>query len=260
VIDHLYAMSLDLNTVLKDWPHEPGMIKVRKVTGLDGRDKLQLRIDLGVLQMEMTGRPDGLRPHGSDSLLSYHQNRAQLAEASGNDYELSPEDCSELQQEGIQYYHRYVSLFQLSDYAGVIRDTQRNLDLFTFVDEHSQREEIIWNFQQFRPYVLMMNTRAKASLLLHEGKFADAMREIERGRDTIIEFFQQSNFPELATKSSEVAFLEEWLEEVSSKRPLSKLEIMQREMESAIAKELYERAAELRDAIKQFKASGQTVK
>src|SRR4029077_7840297 len=39
-----------------------------------------------------------------------------------------------------------------------------------------------------------------------------------------------------------------------------KLEIMQREMESAIAKELYERAAELRDAIKQFKASGQTVK
>ena len=37
------------------------------------------------------------------------------------------------------------------------------------------------------------------------------------------------------------------------KRPLSKLEIMQREMESAIAKELYERAAELRDAIKQLK-------
>ena len=78
--------------------------------------------------------------------------------------------------------------------------------------------------------------------------------------DTIIEFFQKSNFPELATKSSEVAFLEEWLEEVSAKRPLSKLEIMQREMEGAIAKELYERAAELRDAIKQLKASGQTVK
>jgi protein-arginine kinase activator protein McsA len=35
---------------------------------------------------------------------------------------------------------------------------------------------------------------------------------------------------------------------------------MQREMEGAIAKELYERAAELRDAIKQLKASGQTVK
>ena len=253
-------MSLDLNSLLKDWPHESGAIKVRKVPGLDGREKLQLRIDLGLLQMEMEGRPDGQRPHNCESYLVYHQRRALRAAERGEDYELTPEQCGELQQEGIQYYHRYVSLFQMSDYAGVIRDTQRNLDLFSFVDEHSQREEIVWNFQQFRPYVLMMNTRAKASLLLHEGKFADAMREIERGRDTIIEFFQKSNFPELATKSSEVAFLEEWLEEVSAKRPLSKLEIMQREMESAIAKELYERAAELRDAIKQLKASGQTVK
>lgn len=252
-------MSLDLNTVLKEWPHEPGMIKVRKVAGLDGRDKLQLRIDLGVLQMEMTGRPDGLRPHGCESLLTYHQNRAQLAEASSDSYELTPEECSELQQEGIQYYHRYVSLFQLNEYAGVIRDTQRNLDLFSFVDEHSQRDEIIWNFQQFRPYVLMMNTRAKASILLNDGKFSEAMREIERGRDTIIDFFQQSHFPELVSKSSEIAFLEEWLDEVGAKRPRSKLEIMEREMETAIAKELYERAAELRDAIKLLKANGQAV-
>ena len=177
-----------------------------------------------------------------------------MAEAAGEEYDLSAEECSELQQEGIQYYHRYVSLFQLNDYAGVIRDTQRNLDLFSFVDKHSQREDFVWNFQQFRPYVLMMNTRAKASLLLNESKFAEAMREIESGRDAIVEFFQESNFPELASKSSEVAFLEEWLQEVSEKRPRSKLEIMQREMETAIAKELYERAAELRDAIKLLKA------
>ena len=254
-MDDLYSMSLDLNTLLKDWPFEPGMLKVRKVSGLDGREKLQMRVDLGVLQMELTGRPDGLRPPGCESLLAYHQNRAALAEAAGEEYELSAEECSELQQEGIQYYHRYVSLFQLNDFAGVIRDTQRNLDLFSFVDKHSEREDFVWNFQQFRPYVLMMNTRAKASLLLNENKFNDAMREIEAGRDAIVEFFQQSNFPELASKSSEVAFLEEWLEEVSEKRPRSKLEIMQREMESAIAKELYERAAELRDAIKLLKAA-----
>jgi hypothetical protein len=259
VIDHHISMSLDLNTVLRDWPHEPGMIKVRKVAGLDGREKLQLRIDLGVLQMEITGRPDGQRPHGCESLLVYHQNRAELAEAGGDTYQLTSEECSELQQEAIQYYHRYVSLFQLNEFAGVVRDTQRNLDLFNFVDQHTERDEVIWNFQQFRPYVLMMNTRAKASIFLSESKFQEAIREIERGRDAIVDFFQQSNFPELAGKSSEIAFLEEWLEEVSAKRPRSKLEIMQREMETAIAKELYERAAELRDAIKQLKAAGQAV-
>ena len=248
-------MSLDLSTLLKDWPHESGAIKVRKILGLDGREKLQLRIDLGVLQMEMTGRPDGHRPHNCESLLVYHQRRAVRAEGRGEEYDLTSEQCSELQQEGIQYYHRYLSLFQLNDFAAVIRDTQRNLDLFEFVADHTERDDLAWSFQQFRPYVLMMNTRAKASILLGDGKFAEAMKEIERGRDTITEFFNQSTFPELAQKSSELAFLEEWLEEVSAKRPLTKLEIMQREMENAIASELYERAAELRDAIKLLQAS-----
>jgi len=248
------TMSLDLNTILKDWPHENGNVKVRKIAGLDGREKLQLRVDLGVLQMEMIGRPDGQRPHNCESLLEYHQRRAVRAAEKGEDYELTPEECAELQQEGIQYYHRYLSLFQINDFAGVVRDTQRNLDLFTFVTEHTDRDELSWSLQQFRPYVLMMNTRAKASILLAQGKFGEAMSEIEHGRDAISEFFQHSNFPELVSKSSEIAFLDEWLEEVKAKRPLSKLEIMQREMETAIGKELYERAAELRDAIKLLKA------
>ncbi len=95
-------MSLDLNTLLQDWPHESGSIKVRKILGLDGREKLQLRIDLGILQMEMSGRPDGVRPHNCESLLQYHQRRAARCEARGDIYELSTDQCSELQQEGIQ--------------------------------------------------------------------------------------------------------------------------------------------------------------
>ncbi len=250
-------MSLDLNTILKDWPHQNGSIKVRKIIGLDGHEKLQLRIDLGLLQMELTGRPDGVRPFGCESLLEYHQRRATRLEQRGETYELTPEQCAELQQEGIQYYHRYLSLFQINDFAGVVRDTQRNLDLFDFVVAHTNREELSWTLQQFRPYVLMMNTRGKASIFLSQGKFPEAMAEIERGRDAIHDFFQRSNFPELASRSSEVHFLEQWLEEVRAKRPLSKIEVMQREMESAIAKELYERAAQLRDAIKQLKARAQ---
>jgi hypothetical protein len=254
MFDHLLRMSLDLNTILKDWPHENRAIKVRKIMGLDGRQKLQLRIDLGVLQMELTGRPDGVRPHGCESLLTYHQMRAAKADASSETYGLSPEECAELQQEGIQYYHRYLSLFQINDFHGVVRDTQRNLDLFDFVDAHTDRDELSWTLQQFRPYVLMMNTRAKASIFLAQGKFPEAIAEIQRGREAITKFFERSHFPELVAKSSEIAFLNEWLEEVTAKRPLSKLEVMEREMETAVAKELYERAAELRDAIRQLKA------
>src|ERR1700719_3177358 len=253
MFDHLFRMSLDLNTILKDWPHENRAIKVRKILGLDGRHKLQLRIDLGVLQIQLYARREGRWPHGCESLLTYHQLRAARAEACGDSYQLTPEQCAELQQEGIEYYHRYLSLLQINDFHGVVRDTQRNLDLFDFVDAHTERDELSWTLQQFRPYVLMMNTRAKASILLGQGKFPEAIAEIRRGRDAIGEFFQKSNFPELAAKSSEIHFLDEWLNEVSAKRPRSKLEIMESEMETAVAKELYERAAELRDAIQQLK-------
>ena len=244
-------MNLDLNTLLEGWPHEPGQIRVRKIMGTDGTEKIQLRLDLGLIQMEMVGRPDGLHPHGSISLLDWHREQAEEAEASGAAYRLSAEDCNELHQEGIQYYHRYLALFQLEDFAGVLRDTRHNLDLFSLVAKYAEREELAWSFEQFRPYVLMMRTRAKASLELERDDIPAALLQIERGRDQIVAFLKER--PEPTDTCSEVEFLNEWLAELQSKRPLSKLEIMQREMDRAVATEAYERAAELRDAIRAFR-------
>ena len=246
-------MSLDLDNILGDWPHEPGQIKVRKILGNDGREKLQLRIDLGLIQMDVNGRPDGQRPHGCESMYVYHQERARKMEQLGETFNLTPDECGELQQEGVQYYHRYISFFQLKDYQGVIRDTQRNLDLFSFVSKNTDQEDLAWSLEQFRPYVLMMNTRAKASIELDRDDFGQAVKIIEQGRDQILNFYHDTNNMEMAAKSPEIEFLQEWLEEVRSKRPLSKIEVMQREMEKAIASESYERAAELRDAIKAFR-------
>src|SRR5438046_10715910 len=98
-------MSLDLNTILRDWPHENGNVKLRKIAGLDGREKLQLRVDLGVLQMEMTGRPDGQRPHNCDSLLEYHHRPAARPEAKGEVYEPAHDQTPELHQAGNKAYH-----------------------------------------------------------------------------------------------------------------------------------------------------------
>jgi hypothetical protein len=243
-------MSLDLNDLLRDWPHEPGMIKVRKILGADGKEKVQLRIDLGLIQMETTGRPDGQEPHDCESLLDYHKERARRAEKKGETLSLNAEEVGELQQEGVQYYHRYISFFQLSDYRGVIRDTQRNLDMFAFVAKHAEREELSQSVEQFTPYVLMMNTRAHASIEIEREEFSAAARKIEEGMDRIGSFYAEHGNPEGAANSAELGFLGEWLEEIRAKQPLTKLEKMQREMDSAIASEAYERAAELRDAIK----------
>lgn len=248
-------MSLDLNDLLRDWPHEPGQLKVRKILGSDGREKIQLRIDLGVIQMETTGRPDGAEPHECESLLEYHRSRAERAKRKKNGkFELTTDEVGDLQAEGIQYYHRYIALFQLQDYLGVIRDTQRNLDMFEFVTEHAPSDEVSWSVEQFTPYVRMMNTRAKASLAIERDDFAEAVKLIEKGIEKIREFYADVENPELEQGSPEIQYLTEWLDEVRQKKPVSKIERMQREMDEAIRDEAYEKAAKLRDAIRALNA------
>ena len=45
-------MHFDISPLLERWDYQPGRVSVRKFTGKDGIDKLQLRIDLGLLQMK----------------------------------------------------------------------------------------------------------------------------------------------------------------------------------------------------------------
>ncbi len=246
----MLSMDLDLNNLLDEWPHEAGKIKVRRIAGRDGREKVQLRLDLGLIQMEMDGRPDGLKPYGHESLLDHHREMADEAGERGEPYTLSQEACAELQQEGVQYYHRYISLFQLEDYDGVIRDTQRNLALFEFVADHCDREDIVWSFTQFRPYVTMMLTRARCNRALEQNDFEIAIREVKRGIQQIEKIYAGSPQPELVASSSELAFLNNWLEEIREQRPVSQLERLERQLEEAIASEAYEQAAALRDEIR----------
>jgi len=243
-------MSLDLNDLLRDWPHEPGQVKVRKIRGADGREKLQLRIDLGLIQMETSGRPDGEEPHQFESLFEYHRSRARRTQRKGAKYSLNSEDVADLQQEGIQYYHRYISLFQLREYEGVVRDTQRNLDMFEFVARHAEPEELAESVEQFTPYVLMMNTRARASIELERNNVPGAMTKIESGMEMIRAFLDEADSLDSSATCPELGFLTEWLAEIKARQPLTKLERMQREMDHAIAAEAFEKAAELRDKIK----------
>ncbi|VAX39934.1 hypothetical protein MNBD_PLANCTO03-360 [hydrothermal vent metagenome] len=68
-------MNVDITEILSQWPFEPGKINVRLIEGDDGEQKIQVRLDLGILQMELDGRPDGVRPHGFDSLLEYYESQ-----------------------------------------------------------------------------------------------------------------------------------------------------------------------------------------
>src|SRR6478672_1199962 len=136
--------SKDITPLLKGWDFEPGTINVRKIYGLDGEPKLQMRLELGLLQMEMTGRPDGTRPHGCESLLEYFQTQLEEhTKRNGTElgFHLTAEQCQSLREEAEMYYRRYLSLFVLEDFPGVVRDTDRNLRLIDFCGKFAVEEQ-----------------------------------------------------------------------------------------------------------------------
>jgi hypothetical protein len=212
-----------------------------------------MRLDLGVLQMEMAGRPDGKRPHGYESLLEYYEDRMRRYSALNGDadgFELDSDACSEIKQESMQYYYRYLSLFHLGCYREVIRDTGRNLRAFDFIREHASSDEDRLTLEQFRPYVLMMNTRAKACLALEAQEFDLALQDIDEGVSRIEEFFISVERGDLIENCREITFLREWSERIRDDRPLTPAERLRRELRTAVEVEDYERAAQLRDQIR----------
>ncbi len=256
---HIAVMQFDISQLLDQWEYQPGQVVVRKFIGKDGLEKIQLRVDLGLLQMNAVGRPDGKRQFGHPSLFEFYVNKLNqhVAKHAGDDaeFKLQAEDCSKLQIEALQYHHRYICLLQLEDYGGVVRDTDRNLKLFEFVDKYAESEELSWSLQQFRPQVLMVYTRADASQHLHAGKYGAAIEQVEGGIERLREFYQQHSRLDLIDQSPEILSLQNWLEEINRKRPLTKREKLEVDLDEAVKREDYEKAARVRDELRNLKPS-----
>jgi hypothetical protein len=249
-------MSWDISSLLDQWSYQPGQVVVRRFKGRDGAEKIQLRVDLGVLQMNASGRPDGKKPFGKESLYDHFMGkltRHRGRHKSDDDFVLKAEDCSRLQQEAIQYHHRYICLYQLEDYPNVIRDTERNLEVFQFVNEFAESDELAWSLLQFTPQLLMMRVRAEGSLALKKDDYAEAMKSIHRGLDELREFYREQQRLDLLDASGEIHSLENWLEEIRSKRPLSERERLELALNEAVAREDYEKAAQVRDQLRNLK-------
>lgn len=260
-------MSKDISKILEGWEFQPDEVVVRIVTGNDGREKLQLRVDLGLLQMEMEGRPDGARPEGYESWLDYYQEKQRVHEATHPDsvpFLLTDEDCLRLWREGVQYYHRYLGLWHLDRHQQCARDTERNLRLFAFVKAYAQGDRNKLQFDQWRPYVTMMHTRALATPIVEKGQFERALQVIDAGIDAIRDFLDEYNQADRAEQCAELANLEHWREEVVAKAeqaggtaPHGTIAVLRRRLQEAVAQERFEEAARLRDEIRRLSGAEQ---
>ncbi|MCE2967821.1 MAG: UvrB/UvrC motif-containing protein [Phycisphaerales bacterium] len=313
-------MSEDIGNLLRAWPYEPGKLNVRLIPGQDGEPKIQLRLDLGILQMHTEGRPDGQKPFGHESLLEYHEarldeatfrQRERDAQAARGEPDLEPDDdeddedadaplpskpslsggteddagqpasdaddddddeeddededagmtdrgpltltrqeCRELRDEALQYYHRYMALLVLEDFEGVVRDTSRNLRVLDLCAKHAGHAEDREALEPFRAYITMMRARALASQALKDNEPKAAINAIDEGLAALRNHFATSGQENAFDTSGEVQMLRNMREALVPKLPVSPAAELRKKLADAVKREAYEEAARIRDQLK----------
>ncbi len=243
----------DIRDIIEGWEFVPDRVNVRKIIGDDGRPKIQMRLDLGLIQMEETGRPDGQRPYGRESLLDYYLGLLQEHKAkypSDTEFRLDREDCAALNGETMQFYQRRICFFQLGEYEAMARDAGHNLHVMDLIRDYAEDEEDRAASEQFRPFVLMHWTQARALQKLKRKDYDEALARIEEGVEAIRTFLEQHHRDEMTEDPGEIQFLKSWSEEIRERKPLSRKERLEKQLNEAVAREHYEQAVLLRDRLK----------
>ena len=135
----------------------------------------------------------------------------------------------------------------------MLRDTDRNLKVFEFVQGHAGSEEMAWGLQQFRPQLLMMRIRARGAIALKADRYDQVVHLIENGLEEIRQFYREHDRMDLMEQSGEIQSLESWLHEIQARRPLSPRERLESALNEAVKNEDYEKAAQVRDALRNLK-------
>ncbi|MFO0870797.1 MAG: UvrB/UvrC motif-containing protein [Pirellulales bacterium] len=243
------SRKLSLDSLLNGWPYDPQGISVRLTEGDDGREILQMRIELGVLQLETVGRPDGSRPEGFETYLDYLLSRT-LPE--GDDLVMSEQQCNEADREFVQYYHRRVCWLALRQFARAVEDADHTLGLMDFCRDHSPDEQWTISHEQYRPFVLFHRTQALALSLLDEGGPEAAVQAINDGLVKMRSLFKEYEAEDHFDEDELVKRLVESREALRQQHDVGRT--LQERLEDAVAAEQYELAAQLRDELARRKS------
>jgi hypothetical protein len=256
-------MNQDISDILRSWEFDPA-VNVRRIWGEDGVQKIQVRVDQGafqgILQLNLDGRPDCKKPYGMDFALDYFRGVLErFRSAHGGDdrgFTLDREACKELFDESSRVYGRYVFLLQLNDYQRVIRDTERNMELFRFVNTYAENEEDRVRQERWWPYILRIHATARARQAADRGEYEQALAMVAEAQERI------GNLPAVEAEEFFVErdrsrqALTELAEELNSRKPRSHRELLEQRLQEAVEREEFERAAVIRDELKRTAGAG----
>ncbi len=246
-------MSADITEILRDWEYDSDN-QIRIIQADDGRQVLQVRQPLGVEQYELDGRPDGKRPFSKDTVLDEFRARLEnytSSHGTEGGFQISHDDFDILQNEGLLFYFRYLVLFQIGDFVRTARDTEHNLAICGLVERFGEDEDQKKELLQYKPYIVRMNAIARAMISLHKEMKSNA-EQILTNAISAIETMNEIDTPAFQfERVRSLNYLKATLSQIHEK-PHSQVEALKSQLEQAVEEEDYEKAAALRDKIREL--------
>jgi hypothetical protein len=234
----------DIDEILMQWPYQPGEVMARLIKASDGREVLQMRVDMGVLQMEVDRRPDGFRPHGFETYFDYLI--SQVIQ-DGDDFTLTQEQCAAADREFVSFYHRRICWLALREFRRAMKDADHTLAFMDFIKQHSPEEDWTISHEQYRPFVLFHRAQAAALAELEEHGPEAAINEIKLALEQFRKVFEEYEVPEKYDEDELVRRLTELQDTLREHYRVGRT--LNEQLAEAVASEQYELAAQLRDEI-----------
>lgn len=229
----------DLFPILRRWQLEPGTPRVRYVDSADGKVRLQVRIEGGILQFECSGRPDGDRPEGFESWMAYWES---------NQGPIGPTDVACLQDEAALYRQRAAAYLALENYDAAAADCERNVKLLDIVRPRIARGGL-GTLEAIGLASIFLATRARTTKAIQARDIAGAVAAIDRG---LADVGRYSAVEAGGVIPGEAAILRAMRGALVPKLPSSQRVELEARLLEAIRTENFELAAILRDELRQI--------
>jgi hypothetical protein len=248
-------MNLDLNELVAGWDCPRGQICARLVIGRDGCELVQLRVDLGVLQMFPDERPDGVHPHGLPTIRAHigHQLRTGRC--------LNTDDWRELERELTQINYRRLAYSGLAEdalrvdddatarsyLARALRDVDACLECLRMLQNGPESACV-----SLRPMLVFNRARLASQLAVTEGRHEEAVEELEAGAARLEQLLaERAGEDERRPEDPGVGYLRQVSQRLRKQHGIERT--LRERLEAAIEGEDFEQAARLRDELRRRK-------
>jgi len=228
-------MPDDLTVFLRDFPFEPGQVNARIVRGADGRELVQIRVELGVLQMEVRGRPDG-----AQSVLEA------LRGARGV---LNAAEAAALRLELVQFQQRAVAFLAVGRPQQALADADSLLAGMELVVQRGLPLERDWA-ESARFSVLVLRTRCAVAVENAAGSPRAAARAIEAGLSALEAAAERVGIADGFDTLGDVIALRALRDSLVPQLPPAQRAELEARLRAAVLAENYELAAILRDELR----------